>query len=392
MQTLFDTDSWFEYNVNGQRCIKPQGAAEQDSLELLPDACQKEGLDLQQCLKDAELGQQALANSVGGPDKWNVQPELGLGNKPVALVAEGQYAVNPGIKTDMERIEQKGVRYADEKGNPRYWKINDLSRMSITFDSVDALNDVLKKMLSSSSPTLLGHKVCWLHNRFRDQSAIGYCDINIGLHVDIGNGNYHIAEMQLHLMDLIRAKSSGGHHMYKVIRETLASWKVEKKDAGAMQELIVEHLGGTSGQAGKKALKELRNHSISMDQIINIMWQNQTEETVVIFGCNKLTSMIEAEPEKGIEACRAGASHPVKAAMQVHPQNEALQTIGKKLQDLLKDSERNMIAKLIQDMVEAEQNQGMTIFGMNIKRKQKRKIDAGAAMKMATMAMKGAGR
>eukprot|EP00927_Polykrikos_kofoidii_P079056 TRINITY_DN75848_c0_g1_i1.p1 TRINITY_DN75848_c0_g1~~TRINITY_DN75848_c0_g1_i1.p1 ORF type:complete len:718 (-),score=118.49 TRINITY_DN75848_c0_g1_i1:51-2204(-) len=381
MELLFETDSWFQYGVTDPVTKETKSVLMSESqgagLEHLPDPVQAEGLSLKKCLVDAEKAQKSLAAAVGPPEAWKIQPELGIGNKPVASYGSRGFAVDPGIKRDMDRIEQKARRKPDKKGHPTYYTINDLSRMSIVFKSVNDLNDELANILSTSTPTLLGGEVCWLHNRFKDRSAIGYCDVNIGVRAPIGSGRSHICEVQLHLMDLIVAKTKGGgHNLYKQIRETLASWQVEKADAARMQDMIVHTLLVTDGQCARETCGLLRKKDISIKTIIEVMWQSQAEEEVMALGCDKLLTKVEGNEAEQISALCAGARHAVRAAIQRHPQAHDVVALGKRLLALLKAAEKNQMRKFVRELIHSERQKGTNIFGFNIRRlKREKSVD-----------------
>ena len=58
----------------------------------------------------------------------------------------------------------------------------DLARLTVSFDTVAALLECIADLLRADSDGKL--RVCWLDNKFRAPSALGYRDVNVGVAVE----------------------------------------------------------------------------------------------------------------------------------------------------------------------------------------------------------------
>jgi len=127
------------------------------------------------------------------------------------LVAGG-HCTDPGIK-GAARIEEKAK--ARNREEPNYMQIIDICRLGINFTTVDALLACLQALVAKAD-------VCWLDNKFRTPSALGYQDINMGIRVTLPGEKSHICEVQLSLDVMFEAKMSFGHELYEKMRSSLA--------------------------------------------------------------------------------------------------------------------------------------------------------------------------
>merc|ERR1711937_1024913 len=106
--------------------------------------------------------------------------------------------------------------------NPPYHQIVDVCRMGVTYDSVDALLVGFKVFTEQKQ----GVEICWIDNKFRSPSALGYSDMNIGVRLQVLPSKSHICEVQFSLKAMFDAKMGSGHKYYEDLRSALASLEV----------------------------------------------------------------------------------------------------------------------------------------------------------------------
>ncbi|HBL62005.1 MAG TPA: hypothetical protein DDZ80_27435, partial [Cyanobacteria bacterium UBA8803] len=143
----------------------------------------------------------------------------------------GGEAKLPSSLKGRERAMEKVM--ADYKGDAS--KLVDIARGSIVYNSYADLMggiDICNKNL-----TLVREK-----NRFAEPTPAGYRDIL--LNVKLSNG--HIAELQLHLTQILAVKSGAGHKIYEEVRKIEAAAQTADRALTSEERAKIEKLNAES--------------------------------------------------------------------------------------------------------------------------------------------------
>lgn len=144
----------------------------------------------------------------------------------VASKTKGQPKLPDSLK-GMERAKQK---IATDYGGDAS-RLVDIARASIVYTSFASVMDGLAQCTQSMN-------VVREKNRFVEATPAGYRDIL--LNVKLSNG--HVAELQLHLQQILDVKSGVGHKLYEEIRTLQAEAEQAKRQLTAEEQAKVEEL------------------------------------------------------------------------------------------------------------------------------------------------------
>lgn len=289
-------------------------ARERQALLLVPKRIAQEriskDLTTEDLLKDAKLAQLKLKKLLAPSAPWaqlemNDTGKVKLDDPRRKNIIRGGEVFDPGVKS---------LARCEEKANLRGKLVHDLvdiARLSIVFESASTFLQGLQGLQKDL-------KLCWLDNKFKNPSALGYSDMNLGVEVQLDSRCF-VCELQLQLRAMFDYKQGEGHKLYENIRSILISCDVKKELELDIQNLIIDQLGVTEGIAAKDALLELRYEEVgSVESLVSLMWDNQSSPTVQLMGCRQILSKISDSPENQMDALCAGALEAVETALKAH--------------------------------------------------------------------------
>lgn len=152
-------------------------------------------------------------------------------------VVVGGVATDPGIK-GAARIDEKAKSRNAEA--PNYCQIIDICRVGMNFATVDSLLACVQQLVAKAD-------ICWLDNKFRTPSALGYQDVNIGVRITLPGEKSHICEVQLSLDAMFAAKMDTGHALYEKMRSSLADLNVPAPMQDPLLRTIISMLDQVEG-------------------------------------------------------------------------------------------------------------------------------------------------
>jgi hypothetical protein len=183
----------------------------------------------------------------GTSDMAKLYEEAAEAKKELDPLVKDMAASTGGVAKIPESL--KGEARAKEKTATDYGgdasKLLDLARASIVYDSFDKLMDGLAQ--SSQWMNVVREK-----NRFTEPTPAGYRDIL--LNVKLSNG--HIAELQLHLEQILQVKSGEGHKLYEQIRTLQAQAETAKRQLTSEEQAKIDKLLAESKKLYDAALSE----------------------------------------------------------------------------------------------------------------------------------------
>ena len=121
-------------------------------------------------------------------------------------------------------------------------KLKDLARITLRFTSSRRLHSALVSELESA-----GIKVLTTKNKYASPTPMGYSDFNLCVSVLLNdNTTRFVCEMQLNLVDMVKAKKDAHFH-YEKVRALLSELCLGTKvDAGELEAFIVGQLSSSS--------------------------------------------------------------------------------------------------------------------------------------------------
>ncbi|MBD1894181.1 DUF4157 domain-containing protein [Coleofasciculus sp. FACHB-129] len=166
------------------------------------------------------------------------QPELYEKVTQIASETSGVAKLPQALK-GRERAMEKTM--ADYKGDVS--KLVDIARGSIVYKSFPDLMGGLD--VCNRNLTLVREK-----NRFAQPTPAGYRDIL--LNVQLSNG--HIAELQLHLTQILEVKSGAGHKIYEEVRKIEAAAQTADRALSSEEKAKIEQLNAEAKALYDQAL------------------------------------------------------------------------------------------------------------------------------------------
>ncbi|MBD1941127.1 DUF4157 domain-containing protein, partial [Coleofasciculus sp. FACHB-712] len=166
------------------------------------------------------------------------QPELYEKVTQIASETSGVAKLPQALK-GRERAMEKTM--ADYKGDVS--KLVDIARGSIVYKSFPDLMGGLD--VCNRNLTLVREK-----NRFAQPTPAGYRDIL--LNVQLSNG--HIAELQLHLTQILEVKSGAGHKIYEEVRKIEAAAQTADRALSSEEKAKIDQLNAEAKALYDQAL------------------------------------------------------------------------------------------------------------------------------------------
>jgi hypothetical protein len=205
---------------------KPKALFSPKEIESLPDSAVQKTSDpekLFEAAKDAHEHQLNWLNHGKGLDKAVGARVLRIDKgEDFDLSKPGPVIVIGPVKS-RARVEEKAK--SDYGGD--YGEVRDIVRASVAVDSMDQLDDVMKKLKESGLK--LAKKPT---DRFAKPTEAGYRD----LMMNVVYPNGHIGELQLHLKGVLKAKDAG-HKYYEEVRTIEGKAKREGRTTMTDEEL-----------------------------------------------------------------------------------------------------------------------------------------------------------
>lgn len=125
-----------------------------------------------------------------------------------------------GVKVKSREVPKSKVRAADKidgyKGHAD--KLNDLVGSIVQYRTVDQAYQGLAKVLEESRRPGSKIQVVDFSDRFLDPQKSGYRDLQMNVKLDLGDGQYHVAELRLHVKS-IDDVADYEHALYEVRRD-----------------------------------------------------------------------------------------------------------------------------------------------------------------------------
>lgn len=159
----------------------------------------------------------------------------------------GGYPVTAPLKGRTRAMEKLQTLLGDD-GRPDPARLTDIARASIKFDSIDGVYNALDAITKEV-------EVVRFKDRFRKPAGGGYRDIlmNVRLH------NGHVAELQLHVSDILDVKNGEGHKLYEQSRTIAERAEKENRPFTRKEALKIAKLAARQQElydrAYEKALK-----------------------------------------------------------------------------------------------------------------------------------------
>ena len=149
----------------------------------------------------------------------------------------------------------KGRGSAERKLNDNYKgeaaRFRDLARATVLFENAADLLKVLTELDGGS----LGLEIAQLKNKFANPTPLGYRDMNLNVRVQLGDGEAHLAEVQLNLKSVADAKHIA-HEQYEVIRLALPKMcEGTSVEADALEAYIAGRLRSSALDAAVTSLE-----------------------------------------------------------------------------------------------------------------------------------------
>jgi hypothetical protein len=149
----------------------------------------------------------------------------------------GGCCTDPGIKS-AARIREKANEQNPEA--PDYTRITDISRLGANFETVDALFTCIQSVCKVA-------EICWIDNKFRAPSALGYSDVSIGIRITMPGEKSHICELQLSVDKMFAAKKGPGQAHYEKMRSSLADLHIPAHMQDSLLRFIISMLDEVEG-------------------------------------------------------------------------------------------------------------------------------------------------
>lgn len=205
---------------------KPKGLFSQDEIDKLPNSAQQKTSDpekLFEAAKDAHEHQLNWLNHGKGLDKAVGAKVIRADEGEEVDLSKPGPVILIGPMKKRARVDEKAK--SDYGGD--YGQVRDIVRASVAVDSMDQLDEVMKKLKESGLK--LAKKPT---DRFAKPTEAGYRD----LMMNVVYPNGHIGELQLHLKGVLKAKDAG-HKYYEEVRTIEGKAKREGRTTMTDDEL-----------------------------------------------------------------------------------------------------------------------------------------------------------
>ena len=194
--------------------------------------------------EQAPKAQQKLMSLIAS--EWQADPHMKNLRHPVPGKQQPwvESADDPGVKGE-ERSREKMKNDYDDHAN----KLKDLARSTLRYKSCRRMHDGLTTGLSGA-----GIQVLALKNKYAFPTPMGYSDFNLCVGIELDDQVRYVAEMQLNLDEMIKAKNEAHEH-YEVVRKQLPELcKGSTVDPGKLEAFIVGRLNSSALDAAVAAL------------------------------------------------------------------------------------------------------------------------------------------
>ena len=194
--------------------------------------------------EQAPKAQQKLTSLIAS--EWQADPHMKNLRRPVPGKQQPwvESADDPGVKGE-ERSREKMKNDYDDHAN----KLKDLARCTLRYKGCRRMHDGLTTGLSGA-----GIQVLALKNKYASPTPMGYSDFNLCVGIELDDQVRYVAEMQLNLDEMIKAKNEAHEH-YEVVRKQLPKLcKGSTVDPGKLEAFIVGRLNSSALDAAVAAL------------------------------------------------------------------------------------------------------------------------------------------
>eukprot|EP00746_Dinoflagellata_sp_MGD_P001015 gnl/MRDRNA2_/MRDRNA2_101881_c0_seq1.p1 gnl/MRDRNA2_/MRDRNA2_101881_c0~~gnl/MRDRNA2_/MRDRNA2_101881_c0_seq1.p1 ORF type:complete len:827 (+),score=191.28 gnl/MRDRNA2_/MRDRNA2_101881_c0_seq1:291-2483(+) len=240
---------------------------------------------LQQIRKDAQSAQCKLKAIVAPKTVWaqsrmNDPVKIPHGSEERSIsntgLAMGGVATDPGIKGS-DRVQQKAESRRRSPNDPlKYHLLVDICRLGITYDTVEALVNGMKGFQEKAD-------ICWVDNKFRSPSLVGYSDVNLGVRIKMPGDISHIAEVQLSLKLMFEAKMGDGHAYYETMRSVLSDLQVPGHMTDGLLRFILAQLETTEGDHHRIAAFEEPPKEMVKEVVETAMGKKKKEQEKAMY-------------------------------------------------------------------------------------------------------------
>lgn len=168
--------------------------------------------------------------------------------------AKGGTAFDMGI-ISTELIEEKARIYAGMwpqfpgMDAPQYSMVTDLCSITVAYPHIDALSQGLKELASSAD-------ICWVDNRFRSPSILGYSEVSVGIRLQMPGGDSFLGEVLFTVEALHNTKMDKGQQAFDEIRRSLAGLgELPTKTQESLLRFIIRSLEETEGDGRRMSAR-----------------------------------------------------------------------------------------------------------------------------------------
>ena len=227
-----------------------------DGFQELLEVPEKRNADLTQAsdefdtvYKQAPKAQQRLTSLIAS--EWQANPNMETLRHPVPGEQRPwvDSADDPGVKGKVRSREKMQNDYGNHAN-----KLKDLARSTLRYKGGRRMHDGLTTGLPGA-----GIKVLTLKNKYAFPTPMGYSDFNLCVGIELDDQVVYVAEMQLNLDEMIKAKDEA-HEYYEVVREQLPKLcKGSEVDSGKLEAFIVSRLNSSALDAAVAALSAKAN-------------------------------------------------------------------------------------------------------------------------------------
>lgn len=138
---------------------------------------------------------------------------------------------DPSLRGDREVYKMAKNIQRPEQVEPPVWEILDISRLSITFESMKDLTGAVARILDKLD-------CVWVRNRFRNPTCLGHREISIGVSQYIRRRN-HVSELRLQLRSIEAISRSTGNVGINSIQRVLSRKGVARLDMERVLGIIL---------------------------------------------------------------------------------------------------------------------------------------------------------
>ena len=172
--------------------------------------------DFDTVYEQAPKAQQKLTSLIAS--EWQADPHMKNLRHPVPGKQQPwvESADDPGVK-GKERSREKMKNDYDNHAN----KLKDLARSTLRYKGCRRMHDGLTTGLSGA-----GIQVLALKNKYASPTPMGYSDFNLCVGIELDDQVRYVAEMQLNLDEMIKAKNEA-HEYYEVVRKQLPELSIQ---------------------------------------------------------------------------------------------------------------------------------------------------------------------